>query len=543
MPAAGSLPSAVDEMTTTSTTRRRAATAAAAPAERLAWSLVAVALSVIGGLYAWARWPGWLPVGSDNDEYQLAGEALASFELPLIAGVEGTKYPLGYPSVLAVLEWLRLPVAPAALVLNLVALAVTVALVARLAGRAAVDAPTNPGAGLAAGALVVTSVSVWNDAYSVMPELALLLVVAGLLTSLEAALAGRRLLAVTALAVTAVLLKTLAVLIVVGGLGLLWLVAHRRPDLLGQQRSDSGWSDRLRARALIPAAAAVAAVLAGMAVVRSLPAHTTGYLATFRLRDPFDASLGELGPLGLVARSIADVPATLTDLGRAIALIDADTAVAVTVATLGLSLGIVAAHRLRPGLPLGPFAAGAVLAYTLGMVAWPYHSSRFGIPLVPIAALGVGWLVRVATDGRLDEDTAGHRWTSTAVGMAVAVVLVATSWGAVVDRGESAAERLATQHAALDQLEAFAEEELEGAQLVSFDYREVARHLDRPVRPLSYTTDTSTLLEQVGDADALVMVDIHGTRNRQLRLLLEAEPERFTPLLEDDGLAVYRVVP
>ena len=514
------------------------------------WAVVAAALLAIGVVYARARWPGYLPIGSDNDEYQLAGRALAAFEAPLIAGTEGTKYPLGYPALLAALEWLGLPVAPTALALNLVAVAVTVGLLSHLAGRATSTSPASPGAALATGAVIATSVSVWNDVYSVMPEMALLVTVAAMLTTLQQPLVGRPLVTFVVLAVIAVLFKTLAILLLIGGCGLVWLFAHRRGGLVNDGPEPPA-DPMIRTRALLPAGAALVTALAGLVAGRSLPEHTTGYVATFALEDPFDASLGSLGPLGLLRRSVADVPATFTDLGRAIALIDAGTTVAVLVAILGLTVGVVAAHRLRPGAPLGIFTAGAALAYALGMTTWPFHSSRFGIPLVPIAALGAGWLVRLATDhlatprqgAGADVDGVRQRWASLAAGGVVAALLIATSFGAVVDRGEAGADRLATQHAAMERLESFVAQELNDERLVSFDYREVAHRLDRPVEPLSYTTDTSALLDQVGDAEVVVMVDINARRNRQLRMLLEAYPDRFVPLFEEPDVAVYRIVP
>lgn len=511
---------------------------------RGAWTAVFAVLLAVAAAYAWARWPGWLPVGSDNDEYQLVAAALANLDPPVVAGVEGTKYPLGYPLVLVGFTWLGLPAGPAALALNLLALSVAVALVVWVVGRATATWPASPGAGLAAGALVATSVSVWNDAYSVMPELLTLAVLAAVLAVVAGGLQGRRLLAFSVLGVAAVLLKTLAAMVVVGGSLLLVAWAWLR----GRQGADTatltGRSDGSPWPLLWPAAASVATVLAGMLVMRPYPDHTTGYVATFLLRDPFDASLGSLGPLGLVQRTIADVPATLADLGRAIALIDAGTTLAGVVALVGLGLGVVAAFRLRPGGPLGVFVLGAVLAYVLGLSAWPYHSSRFGLPLVPVAALGAGWLVRELSAAL----TAGARprvrqGVALLLGGAVLAALVVTSWSAVVTRGELAQERLARQHAALDTVAVWADAELADDEVVvSFDYREVARRLERDVQPFAYTADVGALDRMLGDADWVVLVDFHHRRNQQLGLLLEAEPDRFEQVVEGEGVGVWRVV-
>jgi hypothetical protein len=511
-------------MTLTSTPAPPSTTAVG---RRLTWVVVAVTLLAVGVVYARVRWPGLLPVGSDNDEYQLAAQALARFEAPVIAGVEGTKYPLGYPLLLAGLERLGLPMARAALALNLVALGATVAMIATLAGRATATRPASPGAALAGGAVVITSVSVWNDVYSVMPELVLLTVVAGILLTLERPLSRRRLVVLTLLAMVAVALKTLAVLLVVGGCALWWLASRR----------DAGVAPvvaRPGVATLVPAVGAVAVVLAGMALMRPLPEHTTGYLATFPLVDPNDASLGRAGPFELVTRTVGNVPEALADLGRAIAFIDAPTGLAAVVAIVGLSLGGFAAFRLRPGTAFGPFVAGMTLLYALGMAAWPYHSSRFGIPLVPVAALGVAWVVRTVV---------ARGWPSVALGAVVLAMLTVSSYPALVDRSEAGREALAGHHAGLEELDRWASEELSpDDRLVSFDYREISHQLDRRVDPISYTTDPAALLAQVDHADLLIVMDIHPRRSSQAQTLLDAYPDRFEEAaLEASDVDVYRI--
>ena len=565
---------------------------------RWTWAVVVTTLLAVGLAYARVRWPGFLPLGSDNDEYQLVGQALAAFEPPVVAGVEGTKYPLGYPAILAILEWLRLPVAPAALVLNLLAVAATTGLVSWTAGRATSMLPPSPGAALAAGGLVVASVAVWNDAFSVMPEMLTMAVVAAMLAVVAGPPDGRgltagRLVALTVLSVAAVLLKTLAVVVVLGGCSLLllraWLLRRRG----GTSTEAAPW------KLIQPALWSVVVVVAGMLAMRPYPEHTTGYLATFFLRDPFDASLGSLGPLGLLERTWQGVPDTLADLGRALLLIDASSEVAAVVAVVVLTLAAVAAFRLRPGGPLGAFVVGGVVAYAVALSAWPYHSSRFGLPLVPMGALAAGWLVRLVSDGSAGSggsgggdggvggagaaDPAGgvggvaaadavdgaggvggadavgrrhdgqpfHRRAQPQVvigllvGFLVLGGLVVTSWQGAVDRGASSAERLATQHAAMDTLADWAEDELQSDDvLISFDYREVARRLDREVWPLAYTSDPDALWGMVEEADAEVVLQVsfHATRDRQLEKLLSSRPERFEQVLEGDGLGAWRVV-
>ena len=513
----------------------------------LPWVVVVAVLAAIGVGYAQLRWPGVLPFGSDVDEYQLIGQALANFEAPVVAGVEGTKYPLGYPFILAVLAWLRLPVAWAAVVLNFAALVAVTGLSAWLAGRAWGHRPASPGGAMTAGALVLTSVAVWNDAYTVMPELLTVAAITAMLVVVEVPLTPRRILILTVVAVAAVLLKTLALAVIVGGCVLAWLHAAstsrqvvqpvramdvRRPHQLGPDGPlTAGASTR---GVLLPALAAVVVAGVGLLAMLRFPEHTTGYFATVRLADPDDASQGTLGPLGLVRRAVGDVPETLADFGRAFALNDAGTGLAVVVALVALTLGVVAAFRLRPGTALGPFTLGAVLAYTAGMSVWPYHSSRFGLPLVPVAAIGIGWVVR---------SLSWRRTWSLLAGLVVTGVLVAGSVSVVADRGETARATLPEHHEARETLEAWAANELgPDERLVSFDYREVARALDRPVDPIAYTSDPDALLAQVEGADHLVVMKLYGKRTAQVRELLEVHGERFEPELDAGELEIYRIV-
>ena len=410
---------------------------------------------------------------------------------------------------------------------------------------------------MAAGGVLVTSAAVWNDVYSVMPEIPLLAVVVAILVTLDAPLTNRRVLVLALLGAVAVALKTLALPLVVGGAVVLWLAAKTNPALLtlpGGGLLDGPPRRRSPAITLIPAGSAVAVAAFGHVLMLPYPEHTTGYLATFPLVDPDDASQGRLGPAGLASRAISDTPEALRDLGRAIAWIDAGTAAAATVAVVGLLVGIVGALRLRRSGPLGPFVAGAVLAYAAAMAAWPYNSSRFGLPLVPVAALGAAWIVReVGTisarpatsdsplEGASDSARPSSHRAEVAVSLAFLAVLVLSSWSAVADRAASASETLPRQHEALDVLAVWADAELADAEVVSFDYREVSRRLDRDVQPIGYTSDPEALLAQIGDADYLVVLDFYAKRNAQARALLDAYPERFTEVMSDEAVTVYRV--
>src|SRR5262249_6688370 len=94
------------------------------------WSASLLALIVTGaGIAVGAlRWTGESPYGSDNDEYRLVARSLVNGAGPVSAG-EGTKYPVGYPLVLAACDALHLPVDGSALGLNALLVFVIAALV------------------------------------------------------------------------------------------------------------------------------------------------------------------------------------------------------------------------------------------------------------------------------------------------------------------------------------------------------------------------------------------------------------------------------
>jgi hypothetical protein len=492
------------------------------------WVVVGAALLLLLVVYGRLRWPGLVPVGSDNDEYRMVGEALARFEAPIVAGVEGTKYPLGYPAVLAILQWLRLPVVSAAQALNLIAFVGVAAGVAWIAGRPREELPASPGAALAAGGLVVTSAAVWNDVYSIMPELLLLLVITALLVTVDRPLPEQRYGVLTLLAGVAVLLKTMASLLV-GGMVVGLLVATWRRDRDPADGSTSWW------RPVLPGAVGALTVLVGMLLMRPYPTHTTGYVAMFTLVDPDDASLGRLGFGGLVRRTIEDVPTTIADLGRAITLIDVSRGMAITVAIVGLTVGVAGAWRLGRRTPLGAVALGMVLAYAIGMTTWPYHAPRFGLPLVPIAALGAGWVARAA--GR---NLAG----GAAAGVAIVAALAASSLPTASEAGEDLGARLERQHGALATVRDWAREhEIPAGSLASMDYRELARVVEQPVQPIGYTSDPDALWVQVEGAEHLVVLNFHAKRNRQVEGLLETYEARFDPVLDEAGARVFAVRP
>lgn len=558
-------------------------------ARPLAVAAGVVAVTAILVASAWLRWSGQLPLGSDNDEYLLVAGQLRWFEPPTVAGVEGTKYPLGYPALLAVIGALGLPVAQTAMVINVLAIALTAAAAAqtvrvlRLGGLAT----------FAAAAYVAAAPALWSSAYSVMPDVLLVLVVATTVGHLARTRTGADVVLLGVLVAIAAALKSVGLLVGFGlAAGLLFV-------------------PRLRLWAWVPALAGAAVTAATMAIVGRYPEHTTGYAATFWLSDPYDASQGTVSAGDAARRITTRAGLWFQDLGEAVVGIHAPTAaaIAITVVLLVLAVGAYAtaylrrarptagagtsvrswaravgdswatgsadAHSvhtveegavgppdrgsLRSWSPVGDRASrtlqltpipppagrravwpllGFLAVYFLGLLVWPYESYRFGLPVLPVAAVGVAlvasWLSRL-------------RIVGTAI--VVAALAAFTWWGGVwlASEAEADATDLAEVHAAMDDLATWIRQEVPPTDtLVSFDYREVARATDRTVLPLAYTSDMEALRDaSIGEgADYLVVIrDLYPRRERLAYRLIAAYPDAFRIVYDRPRVEIYRIQP
>lgn len=476
-----------------------------APATRSAsrwWTTVVLAVGVVSAVLGVARWTGQAPFGSDNDEYQLVARQLVELSGPVVAGVEGTKYPLGYPAVLAVLDGVGLPVVDGALVFNVLLVAVGVALTALAARHLGAVAAV-----VAAGVVLVDR-PLWDATQSTMPDVAFLVVVAGALA------ANRRPAALTLLAVAAASLRSVGVLVgLAATASLLWQLSPASRRSAAKER---GW-------ALAPAAAALAVTAAMAAIAERHPEHTTGYSRTFWLEDPYDAASGDASVLDVVGRIGSRMDLVLDDATRALwgDLVHGPPGWLLTAALVAVG---VASVRNRV------FAGAFVVLDLLLLAVWPYSSVRFGLPLVPIAAVGVG-----AVAARLRVPV-----VAAAAGVAAVIAVAVPAFRDEADRqGDLYAELHDTRADVATWLEG------NGASTpVSADYRELALELDRPVLPITYTSDTDVLLTEATTGTHLVVLrGLYGQRDELYARLLTAFPERFELVHANDRWDVYRVLP
>ncbi len=470
------------------------------------------AVAVLLAVFAALRFTGQLPYGSDHDEYRLVAQSLLRSGTPVVGGVEATKYPLGYPLLLALLDGLGLPIGTAAIVVNVVLVAALAVVVVRL------TAPLGARlAQLSAAAFVVTNVALWGSVYAVMPDVLFTLLVALVVARMVALESGRDVAVVAALVVSAASVKSV---------GLLVAVAASAGVLFGARR--------LRRWCWAPALAGLVAVGVQAVVTAPYPEPATGYARTFVLRNPYDAADGRASVAEVAARVVTRVDSVLTDVGAALTGASTPDTVAAVVALALLALGIVGLRRQRP------FAVALVVVYAVGLTLWPFASVRFGLPLLPLAAVGVGvaaaWVFRVAPR---------------AVG---AVVVVAALGGLGVANGvavrrEAAAEAamLASLHAATQEAVHWIDHNVERDEpIASLAYRELALRLDRPVLPLGYTSDTAALWSASGGRGARWFVNLttlYPRRARHARRLVAAYPDRFERVFRNDEVAIYRIRP
>src|SRR5207253_1537324 len=157
------------------------------------------------------------------------------------------------------------------------------------------------------------------------------------------------------------------------------------------------------------------------------------------------------------------------------------------------------------------------------------------LPLVPVAAIGAAWVVAVVTAGL----------PATRAAMAVAAVAVVLACVAVPTlrreahrEGELYAELDGARREVASWLDANAPAAT--SVVVSPDYRELALALDRPVLPLSYTSDPDVLLDEATAGTHLVVAHLFGSRLATVDTLLGAHGDRFVLVHQNERFDVYR---
>ena len=285
----------------------------------------------------------------------------------------------------------------------------------------------------------------------------------------------------------------------------------------------------------------MAGVLVQAALVAPYPEHTTGYAATFWLRDPTDASLGRIGVVDLPARVVERFIGVTVQAGRAVLGAHVPGWLAIGVLVVLLVAVAVGVRQWRWSLPV--YVAGSLLV----LAAWPYRDARFGLPMLPLLAVGAAVAVAVAS-GRLPA-VPGRWWTRLPAALLLLPLVVHVPVAvAEIRRDEAAQEqRLDELYAAMAGLRTWAQAELGPDDVVaSMDYRELAYRLDRTVLPIPYTTDPEVLWEATGGAGADYLVSLrglYGDREGIVDALVSDRPARFRKVYATDRVLVFRLTP
>ena len=272
------------------------------------------------------------------------------------------------------------------------------------------------------------------------------------------------------------------------------------------------------------------------ALVAPYPEHTTGYARTFFLVDPTDATAGRAALLGLVGRLADRAHLVLRDLE--VALVGAG--VTRPWAWIGVVVLLAAGVWATWGVASRrAFVVAFVAVWLPAMALWPYSSVRFQLPLVPLAALGVGRLAMAAMRGLRPVGTP-----------LVAAALAVFLWSAAAQVRSDAAFEEATLGAVADDAAAaatWAERHIpDGDVVASFAYREVAYRLPRPVVALGYTSDVDQLLSTADEAGArwlVVMPSLYLARGQLEERFVAEHPGRLRLAHDTPTVDVYEIRP
>jgi len=481
--------------------------------ERRAVVAVLAVCALVVAAWALLRWSGVAPFGSDNDEYRLVAQELADSGRPLVAGIEATKYPLGYPLFLAGLELVGLAVTPLAVAANLalvLALAGAVVLVAR-------DAAV-PAAPLPAALFAVAGAGLWGSVYVVMPDLAFVVVSGLVLWQAGRLRTTPQVWLLSGGVAVAVLLKSQGLLLAPAAA--LAVVVAGRP---------------LRRWAWAPLAAGGG--LTGAMAALNLPyaEHTTGYARTFSLARATDAAAGDASLVDIAARLFTRAHLVLQDVGFAVIGFDVPPPWSWLVALALVAAGV---RALWGSPPRRAYVLAFLAVWLPALAIWPYSSVRFQLPLVPVAAVGVGALVSRLVRAL---PRAGPALAAAALGLYLATSALRVAGDA--DREAASVAPVARDTGAMA---AWGRANIaEGEAIASFAYREVAYRLDRPVVALGYTSDMDELWRTARAGDArwlVVMPSLYGARGALELQFLAAFGDRLRLAQDTATVDTYEIL-
>jgi hypothetical protein len=478
------------------------------------------------------RWSGELPIGSDCDEHLIVAQTFITTGHFSVADIHATKYPPLTSSLAILFQYLGLNVPLSMVVLNCLAVVASALILCALALR------SNNGIGILAvlpAAYLMSNTVLWTSASEIMADATFfLLVTAAVLLALRVEeWTLRRTVVATLVAFLAAMSRSVGIVVIFP------LAASIISDYRRRERPFP--YAQIALLSFVP--------FAGLALYMAYQArfgpHPTGYVETFLLKDPLDASKGSLTLLSFLGRAIRGSVDSLRDLrdltvypsspgvfALAAAVYPSLAGVLSIAATVALFIFAWGRDRKR-ALVLCSF----IVPYMIVVCLWPFKGARFFLPMLVITALGVA--------GALAASMRSRRRV-----LVYALVLLVLSHIAINTvnlrrQGREQTQARAFMHSRVGELVEWCEDNIPEAEAIaSPDYREVMLRLGRPVMPLSYSSDAQMHIAQLERDDVKWLVfswHIYPLRGTYAKTVVDALGDRASLEYKNDSFEAYRI--
>jgi hypothetical protein len=485
------------------------------PGRKLHLTIAFLVLVFVG--LAILRWPVHPPVGTDCDEHLIVARTFVRTGHFSVADVHSTKYPPLLSSLAILLGFTGLDVQMSLLAVNyLLVLAAALLMYSLLLRQVKI------------GALAVLPILylmsnpiLWVSASTIIADSFLFLFVTGalVLALTTEEWTPRRTLFAAVLALLATMSRSIGLVAIVP-LAAAMVSDHRR-------RGDPFPSGKLALLVGLP----LCTLLLHMAYQARFGPHVTGYLETFRLLDPFDASKGVMTVPTFLGRTLRGCFDSIRDLRN---LMVFPTCAGLVSYGVALALLIVALGKDKKRIVV---VSSFVLAYMAISCLWPYKGARFVLPLLTVATLGVGRGLELSLHSR-------NRLVG---GVFLLLLLAHLAANGVTLRTEAGVERQSRSFMnvqiglMIDWCKANIPDD---ETIASFDYRVLIFRLDRPVVPLGYDSRPAVHITEMREHDVewlVVCRHIFPPRATYADSILQVLGERATMTYRNETAEVYRV--
>jgi len=178
-----------------------------------------------------------------------------------------------------------------------------------------------------------------------------------------------------------------------------------------------------------------------------------------------------------------------------------------------------------------------IVPYMVVVCLWPFKGARFVLPLLVITTLGLAGALAASLRSR-------HRVLVYVLALLVLSHIVINTVNLRRQAREQTQAR-AFMHSRVGELVEWCRANVpEDERIASPDYREVMLRLDRPVMPLSYSSDTRMHIAELerGDVKWLVFSwHIYPLRGTYAKGVVDALGDRASLEYENDSFEAYRI--